>query len=164
MGKRRPRAGGAVPQSPALCARLDTASCRLGAAQLRRARVGACSGRAGSARGVGGARAGAVAGCGSRGEWARGREEDRASQARCVARAGSKDGVSGGEDVLGWGTVGWSRGQEGLGHARGREERKEREGEGRRGKRKEKRKKMGKRKEKGGERNKERERGRARWR
>ena len=73
---------------------------------------------------------------------------DRASQARCVARAGSKDGVSGGEDVLGWGTVGWSRGQEGLGHARGREERKEREGEGRRGKRKEKRKKNGKKKRK----------------
>ena len=46
LGKRRPCAGGAVPQSPALCARLDTAPCRLGAAQLRRARTCAVVARA----------------------------------------------------------------------------------------------------------------------
>jgi len=76
LGKRRPRAGGAVPQSPALCARLVTAPCRLGAAQLRRARACAVVARAASgARPGGRARGGGPAGPGALRDrsWAQGR-------------------------------------------------------------------------------------------
>ena len=57
------------------------------------------------------------------------------------------------------GAAGWSRGQDGPVHARGREERKEREGEGRRGK-KEKKMEKKKKKERKREREREREKGR----
>ena len=112
LGKRRPRAGGAVPQSPALCARLVTAPCRPGAAQLRRARACAVVARA-----AGGARPG-----GARGE------EDRPGRARCATGAGPKGGVPG------WrarpGEQG-ARGGRGPGaRQRRRKEREEREGEG----------------------------------
>jgi len=137
LGKRRPRAGGAVPQSPALCARLDTAPCRLGAAQLRRARACAVVARA-----AGGARPG-----GARGE------EDRPGRARCATGAGPKGGVPG------WrarpGEQG-ARGGRGPGaRQRRRKEREEREGEGK--KRKERRKENGKKKRKGKRRGKEKE-------
>ena len=137
LGKRRPRAGGAVPQSPALCARLVTAPCRLGAAKLRRARACAVVARA-----AGGARPG-----GARGE------EDRPGRARCATGAGPKGGVPG------WrarpGEQG-ARGGRGPGaRQRRRKEREEREGEGK----EKKKKKMGKRKEKRKRREKRREKG-----
>ena len=137
LGKRRPRAGGAVPQSPALCARLVTAPCRPGAAQLRRARACAVVARA-----AGGARPG-----GARGE------EDRPGRARCATGAGPKGGVPG------WrarpGEQG-ARGGRGPGaRQRRRKEREEREGEGKEKERKEKRK--WKKKRKGKRRGKEKE-------
>ena len=136
-----PRAGGAVPQSPALCARLVTAPCRLGAAQLRRARACAVVARA-----AGGARPG-----GARGE------EDRPGRARCATGAGPKGGVPG------WrarpGEQG-ARGGRGPGaRQRRRKEREEREGEGKEKERKEKRKwkKEKKRKKEGERKGKKRE-------
>ena len=144
LGKRRPRAGGAVPQSPALCARLVTAPCRLGAAQLRRARACAVVARA-----AGGARPG-----GARGE------EDRPGRARCATGAAPKGGVPG------WrarpGEQG-ARGGRGPGaRQRRRKEREEREGEGKEKERKEKRK--WKKKRKGKRRGKEKEKKRERER
>ena len=142
LGKRRPRAGGAVPQSPALCARLVTAPCRLGAAQLRRARACAVVARA-----AGGARPG-----GARGE------EDRPGRARCATGAGPKGGVPG------WRARPGEQGGEGRARARRAAEEKERKrGEGRRGKRKGKKgeKKMEKekkRKKEGERKGKKRER------
>ena len=136
LGKRRPRAGGAVPQSPALCARLDTASRRLGAAQLRRARACAVVARA-----AGGARPG-----GARGE------EDRPGRARCATGAGPKGGVPG------WRARPGEQGARGGRGPGARQRRKERE-EGRREKKGKRRKweKEKKKKKEGKEKGKRRE-------
>jgi len=136
LGKRRPRAGGAVPQSPALCARLVTAPCRLGAAQLRRARACAVVARA-----AGGARPG-----GARGE------EDRPGRARCATGAGPKGGVPG------WRARPGEQGARGGRGPGARQRRKERE-EGRREKKGKRRKweKEKKKKKEGKEKGKRRE-------
>ena len=129
------------------CAGVTGAVGEYGERGRRRGSVGAAAwrGRARGALGSGPAQRGGPSGTGRR---ARGGGPGRARRAAWPERGPRRR-------VPVEGAAGWSRGQEGPGHARSREERKEREREGRRGKRKKKKRKWKKRnggRKRGGER------------